>query len=41
MSNYLDWINEFNSANIDKEVYKEYSAKSVTNKLTGLLNELP
>ena len=39
-SEYLHWMETFNTAMIDKEVFAEYSAEMVTKKLSILLDEV-
>jgi hypothetical protein len=37
---YLEWIKVFKPSDIDKEVFKDYSAEAVTGKLAQLLKQL-
>lgn len=37
---YVEWIKNFNPANINKEVFERYSAKSITKQLAELLNQV-
>jgi len=39
-SDFINFINEFDPALIDETMFEEYSAKSVTGKLTALLNQV-
>ncbi|HTB53362.1 MAG TPA: hypothetical protein VK718_11375 [Ferruginibacter sp.] len=39
MNEYLDWMKIFDPNKIDKKVFEQYSARSITQKLANLLNE--
>jgi len=40
LPDYLNWIKNFNSNEINKEIFEQYSAKNVTENLANLLNSL-
>ena len=37
---YIEWIKNFNSASIQKEIFESYSAKNITKQLVTLLNQV-